>query len=200
MRTLGRADRARLTPLRTYRSRTFDKLEITGSSPVPPTWKGPGKQHLSFPPRTTREPKSRLLAAAWLQRLSIPPRDARAALQSGSHECDTSWDIALRGAAPDRPVVRSGVELHVQRGDLLRGRLRDAGGGRPILGRPHGRLRRGVVRLAQGSLRRVLADRPEGALELIGDPDRGKSQRVMAAMLRMKKIEIDELERAAAAA
>jgi hypothetical protein len=56
------------------------------------------------------------------------------------------------------------------------------------------------VRLAQGPLRRVLADPPEGALELIGDPDRGKSQRVMAAMLRMKKIEIDELERAAAAA
>jgi predicted 3-demethylubiquinone-9 3-methyltransferase (glyoxalase superfamily) len=36
--------------------------------------------------------------------------------------------------------------------------------------------------------------------ELIGDPDREKSQRVMAAMLQMRKIEIDELERAAAAA
>ena len=34
--------------------------------------------------------------------------------------------------------------------------------------------------------------------ELLGDPDRGKSQRVMAAMLTMKKIEIDALERAAA--
>jgi len=36
--------------------------------------------------------------------------------------------------------------------------------------------------------------------ELLGDPDRERSQRVMAAMLNMRKIEIDELERAAAAA
>ena len=35
---------------------------------------------------------------------------------------------------------------------------------------------------------------------LLGDPDREKSQRVMAAMLSMKKIEIDGLERAAAEA
>jgi predicted 3-demethylubiquinone-9 3-methyltransferase (glyoxalase superfamily) len=34
--------------------------------------------------------------------------------------------------------------------------------------------------------------------ELLGDPDRERSQRVMAAMLKMTKIEIDELERAAA--
>ena len=33
--------------------------------------------------------------------------------------------------------------------------------------------------------------------ELLTDPDREKSQRLMAAMLKMKKIEIDELERAA---
>jgi predicted 3-demethylubiquinone-9 3-methyltransferase (glyoxalase superfamily) len=36
--------------------------------------------------------------------------------------------------------------------------------------------------------------------ELLSDPDKDKSQRVMAAMLEMKKIEIDELEKAAAAA
>jgi predicted 3-demethylubiquinone-9 3-methyltransferase (glyoxalase superfamily) len=36
--------------------------------------------------------------------------------------------------------------------------------------------------------------------ELLGDPDQEKSQRVMAAMLSMKKIEIDALERAAAQA
>ena len=34
--------------------------------------------------------------------------------------------------------------------------------------------------------------------ELLSDPDAEKSQRVMAAMLKMRKIEIDELERAAA--
>jgi predicted 3-demethylubiquinone-9 3-methyltransferase (glyoxalase superfamily) len=39
---------------------------------------------------------------------------------------------------------------------------------------------------------------PTRLTELIADPDREKSQRVMAAMLTMKKIEIDELERAAA--
>jgi predicted 3-demethylubiquinone-9 3-methyltransferase (glyoxalase superfamily) len=36
--------------------------------------------------------------------------------------------------------------------------------------------------------------------ELLADPDREKSQRVMEAMLKMRKIEIGELERAAAAA
>ena len=36
--------------------------------------------------------------------------------------------------------------------------------------------------------------------ELISDPDREKSQRVMAAMLQMGKIEVDELEKAAAEA
>ena len=36
--------------------------------------------------------------------------------------------------------------------------------------------------------------------ELLADPDAEKSQRVMQAMLKMKKIEIDALERAAAQA
>jgi predicted 3-demethylubiquinone-9 3-methyltransferase (glyoxalase superfamily) len=39
---------------------------------------------------------------------------------------------------------------------------------------------------------------PKVLLELIADPDEQKAQRVMAAMLKMRKIEIDELERAAA--
>jgi predicted 3-demethylubiquinone-9 3-methyltransferase (glyoxalase superfamily) len=38
---------------------------------------------------------------------------------------------------------------------------------------------------------------PTALPELLGDPDREKAQRVMQAMLSMKKIEIDELERAA---
>jgi predicted 3-demethylubiquinone-9 3-methyltransferase (glyoxalase superfamily) len=41
---------------------------------------------------------------------------------------------------------------------------------------------------------------PTALPELLSNPDREKAQRVMAAMLEMKKIEIDELERAAAAA
>ncbi len=40
---------------------------------------------------------------------------------------------------------------------------------------------------------------PNALFELLGDPDREKSQRVMQAMLNMGKIEVDELERAAAA-
>ena len=41
---------------------------------------------------------------------------------------------------------------------------------------------------------------PTALPRLLGDPDREKSQRVMAAMMTMKKIQIDELERAAAPA
>jgi predicted 3-demethylubiquinone-9 3-methyltransferase (glyoxalase superfamily) len=41
---------------------------------------------------------------------------------------------------------------------------------------------------------------PKVLTELIGDPDQEKAQRVMAAMLQMGKIEIAELEQAAAAA
>jgi predicted 3-demethylubiquinone-9 3-methyltransferase (glyoxalase superfamily) len=40
---------------------------------------------------------------------------------------------------------------------------------------------------------------PTALPRLLGDPDREKAQRVMAAMLKMRKIEIDELEQAAAA-
>ena len=40
---------------------------------------------------------------------------------------------------------------------------------------------------------------PTALPELLSNPDKEKAQRVMAAMLEMKKIEIDELERAAAA-
>jgi predicted 3-demethylubiquinone-9 3-methyltransferase (glyoxalase superfamily) len=41
---------------------------------------------------------------------------------------------------------------------------------------------------------------PKRLPELLEDPDRAKAQRVMEAMLKMGKIEVDELERAAAAA
>jgi predicted 3-demethylubiquinone-9 3-methyltransferase (glyoxalase superfamily) len=41
---------------------------------------------------------------------------------------------------------------------------------------------------------------PQALLDLLADPDREKAQRVMAAMLQMGKIEVAELERAAAAA
>ena len=40
---------------------------------------------------------------------------------------------------------------------------------------------------------------PTALFELLADPDPERSQRVMQAMLKMKKIEIDALEHAAAA-
>jgi predicted 3-demethylubiquinone-9 3-methyltransferase (glyoxalase superfamily) len=40
---------------------------------------------------------------------------------------------------------------------------------------------------------------PTALPRLLADSDRERSQRVMQAMLQMRKIEIDELERAAAA-
>jgi predicted 3-demethylubiquinone-9 3-methyltransferase (glyoxalase superfamily) len=39
---------------------------------------------------------------------------------------------------------------------------------------------------------------PSVLSELLRDPDRQKSQRAMAALLRMKKLDIDALKRAAA--
>jgi predicted 3-demethylubiquinone-9 3-methyltransferase (glyoxalase superfamily) len=40
---------------------------------------------------------------------------------------------------------------------------------------------------------------PRRLRELLADPDRDRAQRAMAAMLKMTKIEVEELERAAAA-
>jgi predicted 3-demethylubiquinone-9 3-methyltransferase (glyoxalase superfamily) len=40
---------------------------------------------------------------------------------------------------------------------------------------------------------------PTRLLELLGDPDRDKAQRVMAAMMKMSKLDVAELEAAAAA-
>jgi predicted 3-demethylubiquinone-9 3-methyltransferase (glyoxalase superfamily) len=36
---------------------------------------------------------------------------------------------------------------------------------------------------------------PRALIDMLNDPDREKSQRVMTSMLKMKKIEIDELRR-----
>ena len=55
------------------------------------------------------------------------------------------------------------------------------------------------MRLAEGPLRGSRGrSSPRPCRACCRDPDREKAQRVMAAMLQMRKIEIDELERAAA--
>ena len=106
-------------------------------------------------------------------------------------------DRALRAgrAAVRRLERRAGAPLH--RGRLVRRRLRDAGGGRPVLGRAHRRRRGERVRLAARPVRPVVADRPPRLPELLTDPDPGKAQRVMAAMLQMRKIDVAALEAAA---
>ena len=59
--------------------------------------------------------------------------------------------------------------------------------------------RRGVgVRLAQGPVRAVVADRPDARLyELMEDPDPARATAATEAMLRMRKIVVAELEAAA---
>ena len=60
------------------------------------------------------------------------------------------------------------------------------------------RRRGGPMRLAQGPVRPVLAGRADPALtELLQDPDPDRANRAMQAMLKMRKLDIAELERAA---
>ena len=56
------------------------------------------------------------------------------------------------------------------------------------------------MRLAQGPLRAVVADRPTRLYELVSDPDPVARQAAMQAMLPMRKIVVAELEAAADAA
>ena len=53
------------------------------------------------------------------------------------------------------------------------------------------------MRLDQRQVRAVVAGRSDRAVELLGDPDPEKAQRVMKAMLDMKKLEIRGLKQAA---
>ena len=107
-------------------------------------------------------------------------------------------DLRARRAEVRRPERRAAV--HVHRGDLVPGELRGPGRGRPLLealseGGEEGPC--GWLKDRFGLSWQIV---PTALPELLGDPDPEKAQRVMQAMLQMKKIEIDELERAAAAA
>src|SRR4029450_7746943 len=55
----------------------------------------------------------------------------------------------------------------------------------------------GRVRLAGGQVRRLVADRPDGPRRAAHRPDPERTQRVMRAMLEMRKLDIAGLERAA---
>ena len=102
-------------------------------------------------------------------------------------ELDGQQFIALNG----------GPRLHVQRGDLAPGQLRGPGRGRPLLGDALRRRRGRPVRLAQGPVRALVAGRAARLARLLQDPDPDKANRVMAAMLKMGKLDIAELDRAA---
>ena len=54
-----------------------------------------------------------------------------------------------------------------------------------------------AMRLAEGQVRPLLADRPVRLPRLLTDPDPAKANRVMQAMLQMTKIDIARLEQAA---
>jgi hypothetical protein len=52
------------------------------------------------------------------------------------------------------------------------------------------------VRLAQGSIRCLLADRATALGEMLKNGDPAKANRVMQAVLQMKKIDIQTLQKA----
>ena len=63
--------------------------------------------------------------------------------------------------------------VHVQRGDLALDQLRRPGRGRLLLDEAHRRRRGGPVRVAEGSLRPLVAGHPRGALRAHARPGRG---------------------------
>ena len=90
------------------------------------------------------------------QGVAIARRDAE---WPGRHGADRRLH-ARRRAVPG-PQRRPGLQL--QRGDLVRDRVRGPGRGRSAVGRTDCRWWRArTLRLAQGSLRRLVADRAEG--------------------------------------
>ena len=83
-------------------------------------------------------------------------------------------------------------------GDLVHGHVRVAGRAGRVLGQARGGRRGDRLRLGHRPLRRHLADRPDASAGAFGRPGSRQGQAGMHAMLKMKKIEIAELERAAA--
>jgi hypothetical protein len=109
-------------------------------------------------------------------------------------------DGELRARRPEVPGPERRAELHVQRSDLVPvscknqeevdhfwNNLSDGGEEGPC----------GWIKDRFGVSWQIV---PTALPELLGDPDPEKSRRVMEAMLQMKKLEIDVLERAAEAA
>ena len=73
-----------------------------------------------------------------------------------------------------RPERRPDLQVH--RGDLVRRRLRDAGGGRLLLEQALGGRRSRAMRVAEGQVRPLVADRPFGAAETAERPRSGEGE------------------------
>jgi hypothetical protein len=93
-------------------------------------------------------------------------------------------------------ALNGGTRFEYTHCHIVQGRLRRSGGGRPAVGRPFGRRFDRAMRLAQGPLRRLLADRAGCAPGNARDRDPAKAQRMTQAMLQMIKLDIAGLKRA----
>ena len=90
--------------------------------------------------------------------------------------------------------------FQVHRSDLALCELRDARTRSTISGTssPRAAAQPSAMRLAEGQVRPVLADRSRPRCpDCSSDPDRDKANRVMQAMLQMQKIDVAKLEAAA---
>ena len=105
--------------------------------------------------------------------------------------------VRARRAAVHRAERRPG--LQVQRGGLAAGPLQHQEEVDYYWEKLEGRRPQGAaVRLAEGQVRPVVAGRAHHPAEMLKDHESATAQRAMEAMLRMKKIDIAELERAVA--
>lgn len=93
-----------------------------------------------------------------------------------------------------RPERRSAVQVFASH--LVRRQMRDGAGCRPLLAAIDRRRQRGPLRLADRPLRRVVADRPAGLLDLQDKPDTAAAQRAVAVMLGMGRLDLVALQRA----
>ena len=118
--------------------------------------------------------------------------------EAGPREAGTVLTVDFELDGQRYTAINGGPRVHVRRGDLAADRLRRPGRDRLLLEQALRGRRGGPVRLAQGPLRAVLAGRAGRRWpSCCNDPDQGRAQRAMQAMLGMKKIDVAALYAAA---
>ena len=93
-------------------------------------------------------------------------------------------------------ALNGGPRFQVHRGGLVRGELPYATGSRRLLGKAVLRWRRSPVRLGKGQVRLSRQVVPTRMFELLSDRDPEKVTRVMKAMFKMTKLDINALQHA----